>query len=103
MTDDSKLYTVKWPRSEDHLTQSQSGVFVEANLQRQVVLHFYNETREMEDNVVYGAEGERQTQPREITYIREVNNTILVSENTAVQLRDLLNAMFPVTPAEDIN
>ena len=103
MAESPKLYTVKWPRSPEHKMHSQSGVFVETNLQRQLVLHFYNEYREIEDRVDYSEEGVRQSEPREITYVREVTHTILVGEHTALQLRDMLNALYPAPPAEDIN
>ena len=94
MNDNSKLYTVKWPKSTDHQTKSQSGVMVESNLQGQIALHFYNETRELEQQVQYDMDGNRSSQPRDIVYVREVNDTLLLSEASARQLRDMLNTLF---------
>ena len=99
----SKLYTVKWPRAEHHNTRSVSGVLVESNVQRQVALHFFNETREVDDVVEYGEDGKRASPTREITYIREITNTMLISESSARQLKDVLNALYPTPMPEEIN
>ena len=101
MAKESKLYTVKWPLAERHRTQSVSGVLVESNVQRQVALHFFNETRELDDNVAYGEDGKRINPPREITYIRELADSVLISEASARQLKEMLDALFPDDPAPD--
>ena len=103
MSADKKLYTVKWPRAEEHVIKSSSGVHVESNVARQLALHFYNETREMEDVVAYGEDGTRVGEPREIIYLREITDTILISEPTARQLRDILNSLYPAQAPEEIN
>ena len=94
MNDNSKLYTVKWPKATEHQTKSQSGVMIESNLQGQIALHFYNETRELEKLVQYTIDGNRTSNPRDIVYVREVNDTVLISESSARQLRDMLNTLF---------
>ena len=103
MENQSKLYTVKWPRAENHDTRSVSGVLVESNVQRQVALHFFNETREVDDVVEYGEDGKRASPAREITYIREITSTMLISESSARQLKDVLNALYPTPMPEEIN
>ena len=45
MSDGSRYYTVRWPKASDHETRSVSGVIAESNVQGQIALHFYNETR----------------------------------------------------------
>lgn len=101
--DSSKLFTVKWPKSTNHRTQSVSGVLVETNVQHQVALHFYNETRELEQEVGYDEHGGRMNTPRGIVYVRELGDSILISEGAAMLLRDLLNTLFPVPPREEAN
>ena len=103
MAEDNNLYTVKWPLSSGHKTQSVSGVLVETNVQRQVALHFFNETREVDEVVEYGEDGKRRNPSREIVYIREMTNTLLVSEATARQLKEMLNALFPSPNPEEMN
>ena len=76
MNDNSKLYTVKWPKATEHHTKSQSGVMVESNLQGQIALHFYNETRELEEQVQYTIDGNRTSNPRDIVYVREHFDTL---------------------------
>ncbi len=97
MSDSEKLYTVKWPKAADHRTRSLSGVTVETNAQHQIALHFFNECRELEEEVVFNEQGLRTTDARSITYTRELVETMLLNEDTARQLRDSLNALFPVT------
>jgi len=99
----ANFFTVKWPKSADHRTKSLSGVHVETNVQRQVVLHFFNELREMDEEVQYNSEGARASESRAITYVRELSDTILIGESAAVQLRDMLIALFPVANPEGIN
>lgn len=94
-----RLFSVKWPKAPDHRTRSLSGVMVETNVQHQVALHFFNEIREMEDQVDYDEGGSRQTEAREIVYVRETTDTILLGEHAARQLRDVLLSLFPL-PAE---
>jgi hypothetical protein len=62
---------------------------------RQVALHFYNELRELEDEVQYSLDGNRVSESRGITYVRELSDTILISEGVARQLRDMQNTLFP--------
>lgn len=97
------FFTVKWPKGPHYQVKSLSGVHVETNVQRQVALHFFNEMREIEEEVQYSSEGARATEPRAISYVRELSDTILIGESTAMQLRDMLLALFPVTPPEEIN
>lgn len=99
----ANFFTVKWPKGAGYQAKSQSGVHVETNVQRQVALHFFNEMREMEDEVQYTSEGARAKEPRAITYVREINETILIGENAAIQLRDMLLALYPLKPREEIN
>ena len=103
MADSKKKFSIRWPKSENHRLQSASGIIVESNLQRQVVVHFFNEIRELDTEVDYGEDGSRQGEPQEIVYVRELMDTILVSENTALQLRDALNTLFPVGEDSSIN
>ena len=97
MNDTEKLYTVKWPKASTHQTKSLSGVLVETNIQQQVTLHFYNEFRELENEVQYALDGSRASEPRDITYVRELTDTILLNASAARQLRDMLNTLFPST------
>ena len=99
----SNFFTVKWPKGAGYQVKSLSGVHVETNVQRQVALHFFNELRELEAEVQYSSEGARSKEPRAIAYVRELNETILIGDSAAVQLRDMLLALFPVTPREGVN
>lgn len=103
MATEKKLYTVKWPRAVTHATKSSSGVLVESNVQRQIALHFYNETREMEDVVEYDEDGKRLAESREIVYIRELTDTILIGESAARQLKEILNSLYPGPAPGEIN
>ena len=94
MSDSDTYYTVKWPRSPEHRLRSRSGVLVETNVQGQVALHFYDETRELDPEVRFGETGERLSEPRGIVYVREVADTLLLGESGARQLRDVLNTLF---------
>jgi hypothetical protein len=76
---------------------------VETNVQRQVALHFYNEIRELEDEVQYTSQGGRATDPRTVTYVRELVGTMLIGEAAAVQLRDMLLALYPLSPQAKAN
>lgn len=89
------VFTVKWPKCSGYQAQSLSGVHVETNVQRQVALHFYNEIRELEEEVQYTGEGARASEPRTVTYVRELVGTMLIGESAALQLRDMLLALFP--------
>lgn len=91
-----RLYSVKWPKAANHRVRSLSGVLVETNVQRQVALHFFNEVREIEDQVDYDGEGTRQGEPRPIAYVREMTDTILLSDSAARQLRDTLLTLLPL-------
>jgi hypothetical protein len=91
-----RLYSVKWPKAANHRVRSLSGVMVESNVQRQIALHFFNEVREIEDQVDYDADGGRQSEPRPIAYIREMTDTILLSDSAARQLRDMLLTLLPL-------
>ena len=94
MSDSSTYYTVKWPRAPDHRLRSRSGVLVETNVQGQVALHFFDETREMDAEVRFNEAGERISGPRGIVYVREIADTLLLAESSARQLRDVLNTLF---------
>lgn len=94
INDASSFYTIKWPMARTHQTKSLSGVLVETNAQRQVALHFFNEVRELEDEVQYSIDGERVNEARGISYVRELSDTMLISEAAARQLRDMLNTLF---------
>ena len=95
MASGKKLYTVKWPKADGYRLQSHSGVLVESNVQRQVALHFYNEARELEPEVQYQEDGQRMGTEREVVYAREITGTVLLGEASVIQLRDVLNTMFP--------
>ena len=94
-------YTVKWPRAEEHRLRSRSGVLVETNVQGQVALHFYDETRELDPEVHFDEAGKRISPRRGVVYVREVADSLLLSESSARQLRDVLNSLFtkPAPPA----
>ena len=94
MSDSSTFYTVKWPRSPDHRLRSRSGVLVETNVQGQVALHFFDETRELDPEVRFNEAGERISDPRGLVYVREVTDTLLLAEASARQLRDVLDSLF---------
>ena len=93
------LYTVKWPKADSHTTKSASGVLVEGNVRGQLALHFYNEVRELEPQVEYRQDGSRAGTPRAMTYVREITDSILVSEDTARQLHDVLDELLRATQA----
>ena len=80
-----------------------SGVLLESNVQRQIALHFYNEVRELEEEVQYREDGQRDGDPREVTYVRELSDSLLISEEAALHLRNVLNSVFPVTEPEEMN
>ena len=108
MSNGNQLYTVKWPRSADYRLRSMSGVMVESNLQRQTVLHFFNEVRELEGEIQYQSDGQRSGEARPVIYQRELADSIMIGEGTALQLRDLLNTLYPPQndppqTAEEIN
>ena len=94
MSESETYYTVKWPRSAEHRLRSRSGVLIETNVQGQVALHFFDETRELDPEVRFGETGERLSEPRGIVYVREVADTVLLSESSVRQLRDVLNRLF---------
>ena len=87
-------YTVKWPRAEEHRLRSRSGVLVETNVQGQVALHFYDETRELDPEVRFDEAGKRISPRRGVVYVREVADTVLLTESSARQLRDVLDNLF---------
>jgi len=95
MGEQKKLYSIKWPLDERHRTESVSGVLVENNLHHQFALHFYNEVRELEREVAYDEEGKNLNTPRGVDYMRHIVQTILLSEASAINLRDVLNSLFP--------
>ncbi len=95
MASETNMFSVRWPKAGDHRTKSLSGVMVESNLQRQIALHFYNEFREMEAEVQYDEQGARNSPGRGIVYVREVTDTLLIGDSAALQLRDVLNTLFP--------
>ncbi|MCH7477176.1 MAG: hypothetical protein IIA14_03630 [SAR324 cluster bacterium] len=103
MAKDEKLYIVKWPKAEGYRIRSMSGVLVESNVQRQIVLHFYNEVRELEEEVQYREDGQRDGDPRAVTYVRELSDSLLISEETAMNLRHVLNSLFPAPDPEEMN
>lgn len=108
MSNGNQLYTVKWPKSADYRIRSVSGVMVESNLQRQIALHFYNEVRELEAEIQYQSDGQRGGEARPMVYQRELADSILIGESAALQLRDLLNTLYPPQSAppqtsEEIN
>ena len=94
MSDPDTYYTVKWPRAPEHRLRSRSGVLVETNVQGQVALHFFDETRELDPEVRFDEAGGRISQPRGIVYVREVADTVLLAESSARQLRDVLDTLF---------
>lgn len=94
MSDSTTYYTVKWPRAPEHRLRSRSGVLVETNVQGQVALHFFDETRELDPEVRFDEAGGRVSPPRGIAYVREVADTLLLSESSARQLRDVLDNLF---------
>lgn len=94
MSDSTTYYTVKWPRAPEHRLRSRSGVLVETNVQGQVALHFFDETRELDPEVRFDEAGGRISPPRGIAYVREVADTLLLSESSARQLRDVLDNLF---------
>ena len=95
-TDDTPLYTIKWPKAGTHETKSVSGVLVESNVRGQLALHFYNEVREIEPKVEYMEDGSRAAPPRLVTYVREITDSILLSGATASQLRNVLEEFLSV-------
>lgn len=103
MASAKKLYTVKWPKADQHRLQSHSGVLVESNVQRQVALHFYNEMRELEPEIQYQEDGQRMGMEREVVYVREITNSVLLGESSAIQLRDMLNSIFPPESPDELN
>ncbi|MDH4247968.1 MAG: hypothetical protein OEW39_09130 [Deltaproteobacteria bacterium] len=103
MTEQKKLYSVLWPTAERHRTESVSGVMVEVNLHQQLAFHFYNEVRELEKMVTYNEEGNSLNTPREANYLRQVVQTILLSETAALGLRDVLNIMYPPRSSETLS
>lgn len=94
MSESTTYYTVKWPRAPEHRLRSRSGVLVETNVQGQVALHFFDETRELDPEVRFDEAGGRISPPRGIAYVREVADTLLLSESSARQLRDVLDNLF---------
>ena len=99
-TDETPLYTIKWPRADAHETKSVSGVLVERNVHGQLALHFYNEMRELEPRIEYMDDGSRADPPRSVTYVREITDSILLSSPTARQLRDVLDELLSVAQGE---
>ena len=87
-------YTVKWPRAGEHRLRSRSGVLVETNVQGQVALHFFDETRELDPEVRFDEGGKRISPRRGVVYVREVADSVLLSESSARQLRDVLDNLF---------
>jgi hypothetical protein len=98
-----RLFSVKWPKAPDHRSRSLSGVLVETNIQHQVALHFFNEVRELDEQVDYDQDGARQTEAREIVYVRELAETILLGNTAARQLRDVLLTLFPLEAEERLS
>ena len=103
MSDSDTYYTVKWPRAPEHRLRSRSGVLVETNVQGQVALHFFDETRELDPEVRFDETGGRISEPRGLVYVREVSDTLLISESSARQLRDVLNTLFAESPSPRLN
>ena len=103
MSDSITYYTVKWPRAPEHRLRSRSGVLVETNVQGQVALHFYDETRELDAEVRFDERGERISDPRSIVYVREIADTLLLTDSSARQLRDVLDTLFAEPPPQRMN
>ena len=103
MSDSTTYYTVKWPRSPEHRLRSRSGVLVETNVQGQVALHFYDETRELDAEVRFDETGERISDPRGIVYVREIADTLLLTDSSARQLRDVLDTLFAEPAPQRMN
>ncbi len=103
MSESTTYYTVKWPRASEHRLRSRSGVLVETNVQGQVALHFFDETRELDPEVRFNETGERISEPRGIVYVREVADTLLLSESSARQLRDVLTTLFAESTPQRMN
>lgn len=103
MASGKKLYTVKWPKADGYWLRSHSGVLVESNVQRQIALHFYNEVRELEPEIQYQQDGQRMGTERDVVYAREITGTALLGEAAAIQLRDVLNTMFPPEGPGEMN
>ena len=103
MSQSDDYYTVKWPHAKDYRIRSVSGVVVESNIQNQISFHFYNEIREIEPVVAYDQHGARSSEPRSITYVREVADTLVLSEGAARQFRDVLNTYFAEQSSEALN
>ena len=103
MSEPTTYYTVKWPRAPEHRLRSRSGVLVETNVQGQVALHFFDETRELDPEVRFDEAGKRISPPRGIAYVREVADTLLLSESSARQLRDVLDNLFAEPAPQRMN
>lgn len=103
MSEPTTYYTVKWPRAPEHRLRSRSGVLVETNVQGQVALHFFDETRELDPEVRFDEAGKRISSPRGIAYVREVADTLLLSESSARQLRDVLDDLFAEPAPQRMN
>lgn len=103
MSESTTYYTVKWPRAPEHRLRSRSGVLVETNVQGQVAFHFFDETRELDPEVRFDETGERTSQPRGIVYVREVAESLLLSESSARQLRDVLDTLFTKSAPRRMN
>ena len=103
MASGNTLYTVKWPKAEQYRIKSASGVMVESNVQHQIALHFYNEIRELEDEIQYQEDGQKTGGDRPVAYVRELCDTLLISNGAALHLRDILNSVFPAQTSEDLN
>ena len=103
MSDSTTYYTVKWPRAPEHRLRSRSGVLVETNVQGQVALHFFDETRELDSEVRFDETGERISDPRGIVYVREVADSVLLTESSARQLRDVLNTLYAEPAPQRMN
>ena len=99
-TDEAPLYTIEWPRADAHETKSVSGVLVERNVHGQLALHFFNEVRELEPRIRYMEDGSRADPPRDLTYVREITDSILLSGATARRLRDVLDELLSGTQGE---
>ena len=58
---------------------------------------------QVEPLVAYDQQGVRSSEPRPISYVRELADTVLISEGAARQLRDVLNAYFAEQSSEVLN